>query len=68
LNIFQTPIYLAGQELARKHWAELEPALKRCKTVEEKSRCLSAYAHKHRAEFDVLGQQHGLAPMEWPIP
>lgn len=66
MSLFDTPLYKAGIELNRRQWAELEPALKRCRSDEQTIQCLDAYARKHRAELDVLLQQHGEEGLLWP--
>lgn len=68
MGMFDTPLYKAGVELSRKQWAELKPALERCRSPEQERQCYEAYVFKHRAELDVLLQQHGEPGLLWPAP
>lgn len=47
---------------------QMEAALKRCGSIYEREQCRRAYGRLNRCLQDVVGQRHGLRPMEWGAP
>ena len=62
-----TPVQEETLVWSRENHAEMNAALKDCRSQREADQCRAAYALRFWQIADQIGQRHGLRPMEWPI-
>lgn len=58
-----TPLQKAVHDIQVENEIKQRPALARCRTDNERSQCIAAYAKIAWARIDAVSQQHGMAPM-----